>query len=352
MSYLIANYEQFMLSSPLWYQCEWNDWTYFGSNPIQQGQALTGAYKENILFLGIDPIKPAERAKSMFEIIYFQIWLMYKNLDVGLITMTKYYDFYIWNAYFSNVNLTNIEKIDLDGLYYTDDITGIFSPLQEKDTLIKVSQEGSPIIDGHFAHIFDVDIYYLYISGLRVIPIPLTHFICDRLNFKLSFSIAVAVNMFLKEQRRLLVDKPLKSVNGSIFIDRLGSSNIINLLDQYGGRIVACSIPFEKLTPVAENLYGLKNIYVEENISQYSEIDTCPLLLVYYKDTGKAYCYEIINIDKSNKLITLKLPIDRQSLKNNIELYPAFFAIIESVTNTAKIGKYTIADVSFQEVYN
>lgn len=352
MSYLIANYEQFMLSSPYWYQCEWNDWTYSGSNPIQQGQVSTGTYKENPFILGIDPTKPAKRANSMFEIIYFQIWLMYNNLDVGLITMTKYYDFYIWNAYLSNVNLTKIEKISPDGIYYTDDITGIFSPLQEKDTLIKISQEGPPVINGYFAHIFDVGNYDLYISGLRVLPIPLTHFICDRLNLKWSFTIAVAVNMFLKEQRRLLVDKPLRSLNGSIFFDRLGSSNIMNLLDQYGGRICACSIPFEKLTPAVENLFGLKNIYVEEDLSQYSEIDTCPLLLVYYKDTGRAYCYEISNIDKSNKLITLKLAIDRQSIKNNIELYPAFFAIIESVSNTAKIGKYTIADVSFQEVYN
>jgi len=352
MSYLIANYEQFMLSSPYWYQCEWNDWTYYGSNPIQQGQVLTGSYEEIILNLGIDPTKPAKIAKSMFEIIYFQVWLMYNNLDVGLITMTKYYDFYIWNANFSNVNLIEIQKIGLDNIYYTDDIIGLFSPLQEKDTLIKILFEGSPVINGYFSHLFDVGNYDLYISGLRVLPIPMTHFICDKVNFKLSFSIAVAVNMFLKEQRRLLVDKPLRNLSGSIFFDRLGSSNIMNLLDQYGGRICACSIPFEKLTPVAENLFGLKNIYVEEDISQYSEIDTCPLLLVYYKDKGIAYCYEISNIDKSNKLITLKLPIDKQSLKNNIELYPAFFAIIESVTNNAKIGKYTIADVSFQEVYN
>jgi len=352
MSYLIADTILRFGSRADWKEASFSDYTTQRGNPIELPNTLRGSYIDYIIQLGLDPITSGIHLYSYFDIIYNQIWLAFKRLDVGLITNDKYFNFYIWNAYLTNRNLTEILRQNLDGVYLTSDITGLFKPTQEKQTQIKVTMEGSPVINGDFVFKFDIEDHTLNITGLRVVPMPLTQFISDNFVFKLSYSFATAINMFLKEQRRLLVDKPLRSLNGTVILEQLGASNIINLLDKFGGRLCACSIPFEKLTAVASNLQGLKNIYVNETLTQYTEIDSCSLLLIYFKNTGKASCYEIESINKANKLVVLKTPVIENSPRADIELYPAVFSIIENATENVKIGKYALADVSIQEVYN
>lgn len=351
MSYIIPEII-LRYSSNIFDEVNFYDYTTQKGNPIETPNTLRGSYIDYTIQLGIDPTIEGIRKYSFFDVIYNQIWLAFRKLDVGLISNDKYFNFYIWNAYFTDINLIEILRQNLDGVYLTSNITGLFKPTQEKQTQIKVTVDGSPVINGDFIFRFDIEDDILHIPGLRVVPMPITQYISDSFVFKISYSLAIAVNMFLKEQRRLLVDKPLRKIDGTVILEQLGASNVINLLDKFGGRLCACSIPFEKLTPVASNLQGLKNIYVNETISQYSEIDSCGLLLIYFKNTGKASCYEIESINKENKLIVLKTPIIESCPRQDIELYPAMFSIIESASETVKIGKYALADISIQEVYN
>jgi len=350
MEYMIAINDFFMVASSRWYQCEWYEWSKVGSIALQLGQAEKGDYVVRPFIL--QDVKPEGLlADSMFNIIYNQIWLAFRRLEARVIPSDKYWDFWIWNAYFEEENLQEIEAQGaLEGVFFTTDIRGVFKPLQMKETLLKVMVEGPPTIKGLFLLLFTQETLSVEVSGLRILALPLANFISRNLTYTLSVPLVVSTSMRLKEQRRALSDVALRRIKGKVFVDTSGTTNLFNLLDKHGGKLFSCAIPFERLTPVADNLIGLTVIYVEEDLTEYTEIDKSPGLLIYFMDTGKSSFYEIESIDKQNRCITIKLPVAENAPKNRIKVFPAFYAVITNVRENVRVGKYTVIELEMQEV--
>jgi hypothetical protein len=232
-------------------------------------------------------------------------------------------------------------------------MTGAYNPLVQKSTVIKIlAVNGQAVINGSFGFIFDVSgNYNLFITGLRIATLPLVHIIPDSFEFTLSYALVNAVNMFLKEQRRNLVDTPLRSYRAKAFVDDTSFGSARTNLDQHGGKLFAVAIPFEKVTPVASNLNGLSSITVNEDISKYTEITTCPLLVVYQKSTQVAYCLEVASVDTTNKAIKLQYPATINLPANDIEIYPAVYGIISNLSQEGTAGKFSVIDFEAKEVF-
>jgi hypothetical protein len=356
MAYIFPIFESFLIPAPEWPAIDLNYFPTTANVAIdllkdQESILLTHFTYNDLVFGGVK--RSGLKASEMYDIFYNQIWLSLTKIDAGLISTDQYYNFYIWNAYTQKVNLSKIQNNSLDGISFSTDMTGAYNPLVQKSTVIKIQAvNGQAVINGSFGFIFDVNgNYNLFITGLRIATLPLVHIIPDSFEFTLSYALVNAVNMFLKEQRRNLVDTPLRSYRAKAFVDDTSFGSARTNLDQHGGKLFAVAIPFEKVTPVASNLNGLSSITVNEDISKYTEITTCPLLVVYQKSTQVAYCLEVASVDTTNKAIKLQYPATINLPANDIEIYPAVYGIISNLSQEGTAGKFSVIDFEAKEVF-
>jgi len=356
MAYIFSIFEGFLIPATEWPERDLNYFPTTANVAIdllkdKEPILLTHFTYNNLVFGGAK--RSGLKASDMYDIFYNQIWLSLTNISAGLVSTDQYYNFYIWNAYTQKVNLNQIQNNSLDGISFSSDITGVYNPLVQKSTVIKIQAvNGQPVINGSFGFLFDVGgNYNLFITGLRIATLPLVHIIPDSFEFTLTYALVNAVNMFLKEQRRNLVDMPLRSYKAKAFIDDTSFGSARTNLDQHGGKLFAIAIPFEKITPVVNNLNGLSSIAVNEDISKYTEITTCPLLVVYQKSTQVAYCFEVDSIDTTNKVIKLQYPVTNNLPAGDIEIYPAIYGIISNISQEGMAGKFSVVDFEAKEVF-
>lgn len=291
------------------------------------------------------------RTTSFADIFYNNIWIIPKKINAGFITSPVYYDLLIWNAYFVDKALTEVINHNLDGVFIVDDVVKTYQALESMQTQIRISNEGSITLHGSIEFKFSQQSFFITIDGTRIVPLPLAYFLSDSYRFKYYFNVVTSANMLLKEQRRIVVDKYLREIDARVFIDKLGKTSAINYFDNIGGKLCGIGIPHEKMTQVANDLYGLTNIYVNEDIANYIELQNCNLLMLFDTETTKVELALIDSINTSQKLITLKYAIRGHFLKNSTIIYPAFMCIVKEVSNEARIGKYTVANIVASEVY-
>jgi hypothetical protein len=356
MAYIFPIFESFLIPAPEWLGINLNYFPTTANVAIDllkdQEPILLTHYTYNDLVFG-GAKRSGLKASEMYDIFYNQIWLSLTNISAGLVSTDQYYNFYIWNAYTQKVNLPQIQNNALDGISFSVSLLGAYNPLVMKSTVIKIQAiNGQPVINGSFGFLFDIGgNYNLFITGLRIATLPLVHIIPDSFEFTLSYALVNAVNMFLKEQRRNLVDTPLRGYKAKAFVDDMSYGTARTSLDQHGGKLFAVSIPFERVTPTASNLNGLTSITVNEDISKYTEITTCPLIVVYQKSTQVAYCLEVASVDTTNKAIALQYPATSSLPANDIEIYPAFYGVINNITQDGKAGKFAMIDFEAKEVF-
>jgi hypothetical protein len=352
-NYLIAPSETIILESNFWHESIWNNWILTPSNVILENNVLVSTNVISRLpHLGFDAPLQGVITSSFFDIIYNQIWMRETYLNFGSITSDYLYDFYIWNATFQTVNLESVIPTYLDtNIYFLDNLEGNYTPLRYKPTKLIIKQVGPFSVNGYYLFDFTpptADLKFK-IEGFRLFLLPFNEYISENFELTYNFLVVISQNLFSKEQRRLLIDRSKKQITASFIIDNVGKSSIPALLKLLDGVLVAIPYSIETLTPVANNLFGLTNIYVQEDFSQYFELFRTKFIFIYDKSNNNVTAEKIVNLQPSLKLITIEKPINKNFYKRTTKIYPANFYIVTNINETF-ISKTAIKfDIELEE---
>lgn len=264
------------------------------------------------------------------NVIYNQIWMSPKRIETGLVTQRQYYDLFIWNAFQYNTKTIIEQRMEgLSDIYFSENLENYtFKPTEEKTIQIIIPVEGAPFFDGRLLFIFEGNIIRtVEIQGLRLYVIPVIYFIDDNYSFSYEYMVVVSKNMENREQRRLLSPTCIRRIEGLAYIPDTGDKFTTFWLDKCGGIVVGIPIVHEKLTPAINDCQGLINIYVNENLEQYIEIDNSMCLLAIRLDTFDCEIKQINSVNKNNKLITLKTPFQKSFPKSVTWIFPVLSAV-------------------------
>lgn len=301
--------------------------------------------------LGLDNVNGVKNT-SFFDLFYNTIWVRPVNIDCGLIVEVQYYDLYVWNAYLKeSKDITEVLVNNLSGVYLLDNITGTLAPTQEVHTLIKVETIGATTLDGYIEIKTTDKNFQISIIGLRVLLTPIMGYESENLEITYELPVIIATNYNQCEQRRLLLDKSKKTIIGKIFVDDLGTNILMNIFERMGGIVLGIPYPVEELTPVLDNLYGVTNIYVNEDFSDYYEIFKAKYIIVYDKNLKNIGAYEIESLDSSSKLIVLKNAVNSNFYKQYTKIYPMIFCKANRIQPIFLGKNYGEFEVELVEVF-
>ncbi|MCX8029886.1 MAG: hypothetical protein N2712_07835 [Brevinematales bacterium] len=292
-------------------------------------------------------------ASDMTNVIYNQIWIVPTKINAGLVTKTEYYDVYIWNAYIYQVKtIQEVVRVSLFDVYFSQNLSNRqLKTLELLQTSIVCEGSGVPFFDGYFKLKISGEYYYIYVLGQRILVLPVVHFLADSYRFIYQFEVAKAINNVMKEQRRLIHPSCIRSISGNVYIPELSKNFTVNIMDRLGGKVLGVSIPHEKMTPTANNIQGLTTVYVNETISNYTELSSSKFILAFREDNFAYECLVVSSIDLPNKKITLNSAVVGDFPKSVTVLFPLLVSKADSVSVEAKVGNYAIADISITEVF-
>lgn len=282
------------------------------------------------------------------NLFYFRYWVVPYEIEAGYISENQYYNLLVWNATWATTSLS-VEKFSLPDVYIIGEMPDKLTPLQHIQRQIKVPAEGVPSISGFFRYNFTDGTIDQNCSGVRVETLPLIEFLDESYSFSIKYLGAIATNMNMKEQRKLVIDRPVRKISGRALFHKL-DTKFFNMLYNSGGRFFAIPIIHEKMTQRDSNLKGLTYIYVNEDISLYSELYRSGYIALINKETLFTETKEIESIDQTLKLITLKRPIENDFLWGKSSIYPVMIVKIEELGNTYRTYDTVYIDTSLSEV--
>ena len=292
---------------------------------------------------------PALLSTSFFDVFYNQVYLSPAKISAGLISEDKVYDIFIWNAFPYSITITNINKVNIADVHLSEDLEGyVVQGLEEKRFQLILPVSGEPLFNGFLEFILsNGNVLILYVEGSRLYVIPAIAFYDNKYTFSYEYLVSITKTRDGKEQRRLLLDKPVRGIDGEVYIEL--DKFALHWLDRLGGLAFAIPIAHEKLAPQHNNLQNRQVIYVEENLQYFTEISNCVALLVIRVDTMKYEVAQIESIDKQNRKITLKTPIGSDFPKRVTWIFPLLLAS-GNVRVKRKTNNYAILSISVREV--
>jgi len=303
-----------------------------------------------------DPLEGPDRdfadVYGVFDLYYNQIWLVPTLIDAGLITEEKTYAVHVWNAKMDTVTLVSMSKHNLPD----ESISPVYSnedmlPTKELSFTVTIPLKGRPVINGYFQFTFNPIDKYLYIRGKRVIQIikgaclfgdepsctitynyPVVQITTDKLKQQRRLGA-----YFLKRNLRIRVDVPV------------GKEKFFHDIEYGIGRVFAVIVPYEKMTPTADNLQNLSTIYVNEDISYYFNLKKSDFIAIVNEPTNEAEVKEISSIDYANKRIDLAYSVKGDFPKEYTKIYPCIIGYLTSYSSTRTHPKILRVEYEIEE---
>lgn len=307
-----------------------------------------------VLFSTLPFTKSGAVSKSFYDIVYNQVWIVPDNINAGLVSKDIYQTLIIWNAFRDRNIDISIEKLGLsDNELIVSPIPNTLTPDQCHENKILIKLVGSFMINGSFNFTLS-DFPYIFVikvSGIRVLLLPLTTFFQDNFAVTLSIPVSISTTWNLKEQRRLVVDKMLKTITASA-VKEVTKSSIFNKLERSGGKVAAIPIVTEKISQVLNDIYGVTSFYINEDVSNYIWLYETSLLFIIDTSSEQMELTSVTSVDATNKVIQVSSPISGHFNKNTTEIYPALICTIEKCTTSAidVFGKLRKFDMEFREM--
>lgn len=293
-----------------------------------------------------------KKCKSFSHAILEQIYIIPEIIDFGVFQVKQTKKFKIWNAFlYVSKTCFNVEEITLPDVDLITNplITYLF--LGWKWHEVEALGTGVPIISGKYIFHFrngDFIEKTLDIRGLRVGAPRLLCMTPGDISYRYQYITAVAVNELKREQRRLVHERIIRNLS----VRFLSFSNIREFLtpsfDILSNRVIATPIIFEPMHPVETgNLENLYELEVKEDISQYSELFDLTSVVMY--DDQYSEVKELSSIDKNNRKLRFKQPIQQPLTGSKTVIFPAFFGILSSVKGSSVVDDVLTFDLEIKE---
>lgn len=159
------------------------------------------------------------RGNSHADDYYNRIHVSPNPINVGSLLAEDTRIVNVWNAFFDQKKiLSNIIETNTSGITFVGPIAPPteFQELEDRDYVLTVTLNGSPIIDATFTLVFPSTSIDLKVTGKRVIVFPYRPNWKSQLNERYEWLTDVMISYDSTEQRRRLRGSPRKSVSYSL----------------------------------------------------------------------------------------------------------------------------------------
>lgn len=105
---------------------------------------------------------------------YYRLHFSPAQLNFGNLSGNQQLRMYLWNAFFTAVDVESFEIVDGPGVTYETDfaVPGLLPALQQAEYTFFVSSDGAPVLDATATWTIDGEIYEVPITGRRAILFP------------------------------------------------------------------------------------------------------------------------------------------------------------------------------------
>lgn len=214
---------------------------------------------------------------------------------------------------------------------------------------LKILVDGPALQDNTITLIFDTITITLNIYGVRVKTFP---FDCHFNSLKISYVIKSAIfeNEHFSEQRRALHTKVMREQDVTFLFNELYGKRFLNSSRSLINKVLGIGIYSEPINQIQEDLYGLANFSVEENLSEYWNLSNSIYIVLIDLENNISELKELLSYSSSS--ITLKYSVSGHFYKDSTIIYPAFFGIIsekptiEAVTNSVISTAFKFREIS------
>jgi hypothetical protein len=198
-------------------------------------EVLTGTYSKDELWDRgyAHPTVNAEKAISFMDDFYYRVHLIPSNISLGTIINDATYDLELWNAYFEDVSVVEIQADGAEGTqFYGVNIPQVLPFLRSINPVFVATSDGPSTINGSYTLVYDNDTSsILGFSGSRSV---LWKFQPNR-KFSEQFEWKTDVMKTRKgEQRVALRDKPREIIEFTHTVHADQLMNISNKIRNWG----------------------------------------------------------------------------------------------------------------------
>lgn len=317
----------------------------FGDSYI--GLSLFSGSVVDTLPIEVHPNTPTGHFVGAYgELFYDRILITPSTVDVGNLASERQVTLSVFNAYFSNKTLENIQITGGDGISISGDTPPtIYSPLAEEEYIITIGTVGPATIDAEYLFDFTgtVDDTIVPIVGQRVALYPYLY--STGITELLEWNTTILTSYNGTEQRIKNRKAPRQSFNIQSRVNIEERNKLDSFL--YGNRQLNWAVPiFSEQRVVTSSISsGDTVINVNTEHGDFREDSYC----VLYENSNK---FDILEIDSfTTTTITVKSEINDNYSSSTI-VFPSRIAYLLNNPNRGSTGYNSFPSISFQALDN
>lgn len=262
------------------------------------------------------------------EVIFEQIYFSPTEIDLGFIGDDSVHNVYIWNAFLTEEkNLTQLQVVNIAGTSHNVPTPPvIIRPNTEKQYQITVSKSGNAVQSTQYLFTIGSDLFVIVVNGKRITAFP---FEGDWVDLKTSyrFNTVISRNKRFTEQRRPLLNLPMRKISLSFMFEKLDQEIFFNLVKQYMLKTLGIPLYSEPITPTS-NLQGVTTIPVSESLAHYFNLQYATLVLIKSISSFMSEIKEIASLGANS--ITVTSAVIENFTASDTVIFPVFIGIIEA----------------------
>ncbi len=181
--------------------------------------------------------------------------------------------------------------------------------------------------------------------------LPLFYFVEDSLSISYSFPTDINIDMFGQEQRIVLVNCPVKQIQGLFFTDKLNESDLLTSIELSKGNFVGFPIVWFPIKFKNENLQSNNIVFLERSIFDYWEAYKVYNVCAYNFATREYEAVEVWHFDKEGKKVICYQQFFKNFPRETSLLYPLELFLIKDVKIKNETKNLWYIDISLEERY-
>lgn len=283
------------------------------------------------------------RMFSFYDIFYNRIHYDPAAMNLGQLLNAQTRDIDVWNAYFENRTLLDVQAIEADGLELNYGGTPqVFRPLQEKTFKLSVSVDGPPSINATYNFTWDNQTRAYRVTGERIVVFAFGPNTANDYTERLTFYSTLFTAYSGKEQRMAQADDPRLSYNFQIQVMDNELQRFEALMWGWQSRVFAVPA-WNEFTYTAQPVApGIETIYVEDTSYRGFKPDTLAILIA-----GPGL-YEAVEVKEvySDRLV-LKKPVQRPWTRRVPVLPARSMRMAREISYTGPVANFKEVEITF-----
>jgi len=283
------------------------------------------------------------------ENLFWRIWFEPVEYDAGFITEDRQFDIKVWNAYLDVLaTISAISVLAQEGTSIDHDPVPITIPkFGDMTAEVTIYRVGPPLQNTVYTFTINAVDHTSTITGMRVIEWNVEPDWGQSIKTELSFETVLARNRFFKEQRRPLLDTPVRTVRLSAWSKGLDAQKVKQKLTYGHDKVFGVPIYSEPCYPTG-TITGQTVINMTNDLTKFWNLNNlCVHVMIVDHEALVSEIKEVDSVGANS--VTLVRSVTETFVAARTVVYPMFMAVLDSLTFKDETDDTSYVDVAFEE---